>query len=193
MNLRDLDRRAVAGTVQLVETITPDQLRLPTPCPDWTVYGLLRHMISQHLGFAAAARGEVPDLAVWDSGRLGDDPAAAYRAASDEVLSAFADDAALDRTVEMTELRRTLPGRVALAFHFIDYLVHGWDLASALGVSRELDPELVDAALTFFSRAGTAPTTSPIRVPFEPRFDVAEDATPTERLLARVGRKADWK
>jgi uncharacterized protein (TIGR03086 family) len=192
MDLRALDRRAVQETVQLCATITAGQLRLPTPCPDWTLHGLLRHMTSQHLGFAAAARGEVPDLAVWDSGDLGTDPAAAYGAAASQALAAFADPQATERSVELTELRRTLPGGVALAFHFIDYLVHGWDLKATLGLPRDLDPELVDAALRLFANASTPPTTNPLRIPFAKPLPVAAEAPPLDRLLARVGRRADW-
>jgi uncharacterized protein (TIGR03086 family) len=191
MDLRALDRRAVEETVQLCTTLTAEQLRWPTPCPDWTLYGLLRHMTSQHLGFAAAVSGH-PDPASWDSGVLGDNPAAAYAAAAGQALAAFADPAATERSVELTELRRTLPGGVALAFHFIDYLVHGWDLKATLGLPRDLDPELVDAALRLFANASTPPTTNPFRIPFAPPRPVADDAPAVDRLLARVGRRADW-
>lgn len=149
-------------------------------------------MTSQHLGFAAAARGETPDLAVWDSGDLGDDPAAAYRAAAAQALAAFADPQATERSVEVTELRRTLPGGVALAFHFIDYLVHAWDIRATLGLPRDLDPELVEVALGFFANAGTAPTADPLRIPFAQPLAVADDAPALDRLLARVGRRPDW-
>lgn len=192
MDLRALDRRAVEGTIRLVEGISAEQLRLATPCADWTLYGLVRHMTSQHLGFAAAARGEKPDLAVWDSGDLGEDPASAYREAAEQALAAFENPAATERPVELTELRRTVPGGVALAFHFIDYLIHGWDVLATLGEPRDLDPELVDAALALFANAGAAPTTSPLRIPFAQPLPVADDAPALDRLLARVGRRADW-
>jgi uncharacterized protein (TIGR03086 family) len=191
MDLRALDRKAVEETVRLCASLTAEQLRRPTPCPDWTLHGLLRHMTSQHLGFAAAV-GCNPDPTAWDSGVLGDDPGAAYAAAAAQALAAFADPAATERSVELTELRRTLPGKVALAFHFIDYLVHGWDLKATLGLARDLDPELVDAALRLFANASTPPTTGPLRIPFAPRLPVADDAPPLDRLLARVGRRADW-
>jgi uncharacterized protein (TIGR03086 family) len=189
MDLRALDRRAVEETVQLCAAVTAEQLRRPTPCPDWTLHGLLRHMTSQHLGFAAAVRGEA---AVWDSGHLGDNPSAAYAAAAPQALAAFADPAATERSVELAELRRTLPGGVALAFHFIDYLIHSWDLRATLGLPRDLDPELVDAALRLFANASTPPTTNPLRIPFAPPLPIPDDAPPQVRLLARVGRHADW-
>lgn len=41
MDLRDLDRRAVEETIRLADGVTAAQLRLPTPCADWTLHGLL--------------------------------------------------------------------------------------------------------------------------------------------------------
>ena len=64
-DIRDLDRRALAVTVRIVGAVRGDQLDLPTPCADWTLRQLLGHMIGQHYGFAAAARGEPSDLSVW--------------------------------------------------------------------------------------------------------------------------------
>ncbi|HEY0498869.1 MAG TPA: hypothetical protein VGD48_24215 [Kutzneria sp.] len=70
--------------------------------------------------------------------------------------------------------------------------MHGWDLKATLGLPRDLDPELVDAALRLFADASTPPTTNPLRIPFAPRRPVADDAPAVDRLLARVGRRADW-
>ena len=39
------------------------------------------------------------------------------------------------------------PAAQAISFHFIDYLVHGWDVARSLGVDYELEPDLLAAAL----------------------------------------------
>src|ERR1700740_554198 len=91
-----LDAQAVSESVRLVAQATPADLARPTPCADWTLHGLLRHMIAQHYGFAAASAGDA-DLAHWMLRRLEPDPVAAYRTAADHVLAAFAADGALDR------------------------------------------------------------------------------------------------
>ena len=44
----------------VVAGITPDQLDNPTPCDDFTVRGVLEHMIGGATAFAAAYRGEEP-------------------------------------------------------------------------------------------------------------------------------------
>jgi len=91
-----LDARAVRASVALVAQLTAEDLARPTPCADWTLHGLLRHMIAQHHGFAAASEG-AGDLTNWRVRPLGDDPAGAYRAAAERVLSAFAVEGVLDR------------------------------------------------------------------------------------------------
>src|ERR1700728_5391834 len=88
-----LDAQAVRASVTLVEQAPARDLARPTPCADWTLHGLLRHMIAQHYGFAAASAGD-GDLAQWMLRPLGD-PVAAYRAAAECVLEAFAADGAL--------------------------------------------------------------------------------------------------
>ena len=81
-----LDAQAVRASVDLVAQMTAQDLARPTPCADWTLHDLLRHMIAQHHGFAAAADGD-GDLAQWRIRPLGGDPVAAYRAAAERVLS----------------------------------------------------------------------------------------------------------
>src|ERR1022692_414085 len=78
MDIRDLNRRTLATTIEIVDAVRGDQLDLPTPCAEWTLRQLLGHMIGQHYGFAAAARGETSDLSVWADRPPGTDLHAAY-------------------------------------------------------------------------------------------------------------------
>ena len=143
-----LDAQAVRASVDLVAQATARDLARPTPCADWTLHGLLRHMIAQHYGFAAASAGD-GDLAQWMLRPLGQDPVAAYRAAAECVLDAFAADGALDREFPLPELKIGLmfPARQAISFHFVDYVVHSWDVARTLGLPLDLDPDLLETAL----------------------------------------------
>ena len=99
-----LDAQAVRASMDLVAELTAQDLARPTPCADWTLHGLLRHMIAQHHGFAAAASGD-GDLAQWKVRPLDENPVAAYRAAAERVLAAFAADGVLDRS---SRCRRSL-------------------------------------------------------------------------------------
>lgn len=143
-----LDALAVRASLDLVTQATAHDLTRPTPCADWTLHGLLRHMIAQHYGFAAAAAGD-GDLARWQLRPLGADPVAAYRAAAECVLDAFAADGALDREFPLPEIARDLmfPAPQAISFHLVDYVVHSWDVARTLGLAADLHPALLDVAL----------------------------------------------
>src|ERR1700744_4950138 len=136
-----LDARAVAESVRLVSHVTAADLNRPTPCADWTLHGLLRHMAAQHYGFAAAADGD-GDLARWRPRSLGPDPVAAYRAAAGHVVAAFAADGVLDRESPLPEFKDGLifPGPRAVSFHFVDYVVHSWDVAATLGLPVNFGP-----------------------------------------------------
>ncbi|RJL35911.1 TIGR03086 family metal-binding protein [Bailinhaonella thermotolerans] len=187
MDIRALDRRALDLTGRLVARVRPARLTSPTPCPDWTLYGLLRHLVAQNAGFAAAAEGSA-DLAPWQRAELGDDPAAAYERSAERVTAAFAAADALERTFAMPELGTgaAFPGRVAIGFHLLDYVVHAWDVAATLDLPWEPDEELTSAALRVAERIPDE-TRSPGSF-FGPRAPLPADASPRRRLLALAGR-----
>jgi uncharacterized protein (TIGR03086 family) len=149
VDIVSLDAQAVRASADLAAQMTAQDLARPTPCADWTLHGLLRHMIAQHHGFAAAAGGD-GDLARWRIRPLGDDPVAAYRAAAERVISAFAGAGVLDRKFPLPEIAQGVmfPARQAISFHFVDYVVHSWDVARTLGLPVDLSPSLLDVALT---------------------------------------------
>jgi uncharacterized protein (TIGR03086 family) len=193
MDIRELDRRALAHAGEIIARVDGTLTR-PTPCPDWTLHGLLRHIVSQNEGFAAAARGGGGDLAVWRNGRLGADPRAAYEESARLVGEAFAEDGVPERMFDLPEVGgRAFPGRIAIGFHFVDTVVHAWDVAATIGVAWEPPDELLDVALVI---AGMVPDTPDSRGPglaFEPGVDVPEDAPGRERLLALLGRSPAWQ
>src|SRR5271166_4645493 len=133
-----LDARVVRATVSVVSQVGPADLTLPTPCADWTLAELLAHMTAQHDGWA---------LSRWQPGPPAADPVREYAAAAGRVLAAFGAPEVLDREFVLAELSPVLRFRAdqAISFHFIDYLVHGWDVARSLGVDYELEPELLAA------------------------------------------------
>ena len=142
------DALAVRASVELVGRARPTDMARPTPCADWTLHGLISHMAAQHYGFAAAAAGD-GDPARWRPRRLGSDPVADYRASAETVLAAFSADGVLDRQFPLPEFAAgpNFPARQAVSFHFVDYVVHSWDVAKALGLDVRFSRELLDAAL----------------------------------------------
>ncbi|RMI32818.1 TIGR03086 family metal-binding protein [Nocardia stercoris] len=186
LDIRELDRRAVEYSVELVARLTPADLDLPTPCAAWNLRDLLAHMIAQHHGFAAAAHGRGGDPDVWLTHPL-TDPITDYAASAREVLAAFAAPDAADRDFDLAELGFTIPGRLAIGFHFIDYVVHGWDVAATLGLPFHLDPELARPALDL---ALAVPGGDYRRTPgasFAPELPTDSDDT-LDRILTTLGR-----
>ncbi|MET9764925.1 TIGR03086 family metal-binding protein [Streptomyces sp. NPDC006372] len=192
MDIRRLDRQALALAGEAVSRVKTDHLRRATPCADWTLYGLLRHLVSQNQGFGAAARGAGEPWAVWHGGELGDDPAAAYEASAGEVTAAFAEDDVLERRFALPEVDEgfTVPGRTAIGFHLLDYVAHAWDVAVTIDAPWEPTAELTTAALRVATQvpdegrgAGAA---------FRRRVALPDDASPEHRLLALLGRDPSW-
>ena len=105
------------------------------------------------MGFAAAARGHGADPAIWQHATVADavaaDPAGSYAAAAAQVIDAFAGLDELDAMFALPEFGpgATFPGSLAIGFHFVDYVVHGWDVARTMGHPFELPPDVVAAVL----------------------------------------------
>jgi uncharacterized protein (TIGR03086 family) len=194
MDIQQLDRRAVELSRSLVVTVTPDQLALPTPCAEWDLGALLAHMTIQHYGFALAVAGERTELDEWQPVPLGDDPVSAYHNAADRVIASFAAAGALDRMAFLPEIRDgvTVPGRVAMSFHFIDYVVHSWDVAATLGRQLDVDDDMLDAALVVTARVPDDEASRQPGMAFGPKLAETADAGKLDRVLTALGRSPGW-
>ena len=130
----------------------PEQLDLPTPCPDWDVRALLTHLVGGNIRWAALATGEPLMRGPARGGAsgadmLGDDTAAAYRRSAATLHAAWQDLALLNRQFELPIC--VLPGRAALNIRLLETVIHGWDLAKATGQHSAFDPEVVGTAAQF--------------------------------------------
>ena len=65
------------------------------------------------------------------------------------MLAAFGAPGVLDREFPLPEITAApaFPARQAISFHFVDYVVHSWDVAKTLGLDARFEPELLEAAL----------------------------------------------
>jgi uncharacterized protein (TIGR03086 family) len=188
-----LDARAVLASVQIVSQASAADLSRPTPCPDWTLAELLAHMTAQHNGFAAAAAGDGADLVHWQTGAPVADPVGEYAAAAARVMAAFAAAGVLAGEFVLPEINPELPfpAAEAIGFHFVDYVVHGWDVARALGRAYDLEPDVLVAALPI---AQAVPDGERRRRPgaaFAPRV-AASSGGPRGQIVALLGRRPDW-
>jgi uncharacterized protein (TIGR03086 family) len=188
-----LDARVVRMTIDAVSQVAPPDLGRPTPCGDWTLGDLLSHMIAQHYGFAAAAAGEGADLARWQPRPVAA-PVAEYRAAAEQVLASFAADGVLDRELALPEIStaQPFPAAQAISFHFVDYVVHGWDVARSIGVDYRLEPDLLAAALPVARAVPDGEQRSAPGAAFAPALAVREDMDALDQILAMLGRRPSW-
>ena len=190
----DLDARAVEATVSLVKQAGLEDLDRPTPCAGWNLAGLLGHMTAQHYGWIAAAVGHGADLSVWQPGPPVADPIGEYAEASRRVLEAFADDGVLDREFTLAEISPVLrfPAAQAISFHFIDYVVHGWDVARSLGLAYQPEPDLLAAALPVALAVPGGEARKRDGAPFAPGVAVPAQAGLLDQIVATLGRRPSW-
>lgn len=193
INLLEADEAATRGSVAVAARITPSELALPTPCPAWDLRALLAHMTAQHVGFAAAALGRGGDPAVWRPADA-EDPVAAHAAAAEAVVSAFAAPGVLDRPFDLPEIPRapSFPGRVAIGFHLVDYVVHGWDVARTLRLPYSPPEEVLATALPIARAAPNGPERLTENAAFAPAHPIPPGTPPLEEILLRLGRTPSW-
>lgn len=167
----------------LVDHIEPAQLDDPTPCTDFTVRGVLDHMLVLGGAFAYLFRGEEPPE-IPPSARDGRVPAPEFRKTMDALLDAVRSPGAMERTVSSPV--GDMPGETFARLVAFDGLVHGWDLATATGQDYRPDPEVV-AAVDEFARAAI---TDDLRDGdrFKDATQAPADAGRLEQLIAFSGR-----
>ena len=194
--LLDLHRRTMEYAAAIVGMVEPGQLGLPTPCTDWDLGQLLAHMTAQNRGFAAAAAGADFDPAVWAETPLSERFAETFTASAEAVVAAFADEEAAEREwlIDIgAEEPLAIPGRIAVGFHFLDYVVHAWDVAVSIGHEPEFDPIVLTEALTI---AEEVPQDGPTRLgphaPFAPALELEGGDDLLDQILAVLGRDPEW-
>jgi uncharacterized protein (TIGR03086 family) len=185
---RTLYSGALTWVLDLVRSVRPDQLDLPTPCSELDVRDLLAHLVATVGRAEVLARGGDAGAAPWSVESAEDDYAGAYRGAIEAMWAVWRGpdgDALLDRPV--TAPFGTVPGRAAVMAYTSETLVHGWDLAVATGQHAEADPAVAEpvlAAMERFLPAEPRGGEVPFAAPVSPR----PDAGPTERLANWCGR-----
>jgi uncharacterized protein (TIGR03086 family) len=159
----------------LIGGTRPDQLTLATPCTDWDVRALLRHIIGGPHVFAAMVEGEKVDPSAPQPDRLGDrDPAAAFAAARGALETAL----------------RQHPERAARLRPIVavETAIHAWDLARATGQVMRLDPAIAEGALALV-RERLTPAARAGNTAFGPEVPVGAGAPAYDRLAGFLGRE----
>jgi uncharacterized protein (TIGR03086 family) len=192
MHVTDLHRRSVEDfmtTLATLEGRDDGVWAAPTPCSDWDVRALVNHIVNEDLWTVPLMEGatidEVGDR--FDGDLLGADPLTVTRAACDTATMAAASGIVAGTTVHLSF--GDTPAEEYAHQLAADHIIHGWDLAAAIGADRQIDPELVAACATWFAeredlyRAAGAIGDRP--------GEVGDD--PQDRLLAAFGRDPGWQ
>jgi uncharacterized protein (TIGR03086 family) len=204
--------RAVAYTLGCLQLVTPEALWKPTPCQGWDLRALLHHMED-----SLAALQEAVDLAqvavpppdadqppppptVFAALGAGDPGPAGAAGGSGggavELVARLRDRAchllgswvSQDRREPISIGGRTLPASVLTSTGAIEVAVHGWDVARACGQRRPIPPRLAQELLVLASLL-VRRADRPAR--FAPPVRPAPQATPSDHLLAFLGRQPD--
>ena len=171
---------ATAAAARVVALVTDEHLDLPTPCEAWPVRSLLEHMATFSAHFTAVARRE--EL-------TGEPPASGLPDGWRELLAeSLADLSDAWRRPEAWEGQDEAGGvtmpRAALGVVALDEVVlHGWDLATAIGAPFTVTPEDVEVCLPFAEEFSGMPGG-----PFGTPLPDAKEATGLDRLLKLSGR-----
>lgn len=187
------DLHAAAQQVTaLLPGVRDDALDARTPCPDYSVAGLLDHFMGLTIAFrdaAAKVKGPANGGAPEPSDNQLDPD---WRTELPKRLAAMADawqqPGAWDGITEVGGV--TLPATSIGMFGLNELVIHGWDLAHATGQPYDGDPASVEAVLGLLSE-----TASPEGTPglFGPIVEVDVNATLLDRAVGLSGRSPSWQ
>jgi uncharacterized protein (TIGR03086 family) len=187
MDVVELHRRASEDFVRLVSLVGPEQWGGSTPCSEWDVRELVNHVVGEERWTVPLLAGQtIADVGdSLDGDLLGDDPASAASHAARAAQNSIIEPVLRGATVQLSYGEEQAAEYVyQLA---ADHLVHGWDLAVAIGAPVQLDPQVVDGIATWFKeredlyRGGGA---------IGPRLEGYSD--PASTLLGAFGRDPGW-
>ena len=173
--------RARQGFTEVVESVDPSRWDAASPCPDWDARGIVEHVIGFHEMLFLKPLGVKAD-------RPREDPVARWKATDTALSEALGRDGVLDQQVQGpmgdTTPRSLLPALTS------DVLVHSWDLARAVGLDVELDPELSAAGLAMGQKNSDRLQASGM---FGVPIAVPDDAPVQDRMLGQFGRDPAWR
>lgn len=177
----DRFRRLADRFGAIVAAVPDDRWDAPSPCDEWTVADVVRHVATTQNEFLerqSLPTGSAPE---------GASPADQWRAAS-AAMQAAVDDPAIAATSYDGYFGPTTIGETIDTFYAMDLVVHGWDVARGAGLHdlEPLDPD--DMARSREKMAAVGDTVRMAGIFGEP-VPVPDDASEQDRYLAWTGRR----
>lgn len=143
-----------------------------SPCDGWCAQDIIDHATGWQITGGKVLGANIPEGADWDT-------------IQSSMMTALADPANLEGEAEGFG---GMPKQGVAGLLIGDLLVHSWDLARSLGVDDTLPEEAVTSTLMGLQRM-PEPMLRAENM-FGPALEVADDASPQEKLLGFVGRQA---
>lgn len=161
----------------VVHPIANDDWSRPTPCREFDLAGLTDHLMRSVTLIGKAADAQLPDRDASDS--VERQVVAAARPALDAWHRR-----GLDGTVKFGD--NEVPARMMAGILSLEFLVHAWDYATAMGRSIDVPDSLSDYVLGIARNVITPQGRS--TAGFDDPIDVAADARSLDKLVAYTGR-----
>jgi uncharacterized protein (TIGR03086 family) len=169
---------ATLGALQhVLRPISREELSKSTPCTEYNVMQLTDHLLNSITLLGGAAGAKVPER------DTGDSVERQIIGAARLTLDAW-HRRGLDDTVTLGT--NDVPATFAVSILALEFLVHGWDYATATGHPIEVAESLADYVFGLAKNVIT-PQTRPA-VGFADPVDVPDDASALDRLIAFTGR-----
>ncbi len=174
---------ALAGLGAVLQAVGDDEWDLPTPCPEWDVRALVAHVVLGELQLAEVGSGVGAGSVEADASILGRYPLGVWRGTALAAISTASEPGFVERSFDGPT--GMVSASALLTVRSSENLIHGWDLARAIGQPYSPSPGLVALVEELWSDPDTyrvAPTG------FGPPL-VPESIDAWTRLLARLGRR----
>jgi uncharacterized protein (TIGR03086 family) len=167
-----------------------DEQRLPaaTPCDDYTVHQLMNHIVGWAQVFEAGCNGRTvegdPSAYV-----CGPDAADAFARTASGIVTGWT-ELGFDREVAISS-GAMMPATMVFNMTVMEYLTHGWDLASATGQANPYS-EAEAAEVLARARVTLPPEYQGEGMAFGAVVPVADDAPAIDQLIGFLGRDPGW-
>lgn len=183
-----LFQTAVHSVHDVIQHVSLDDMNKPTPCSEWNVRQLLNHIVSEVAWIKPLLHGKTIDEVggVLDGDLLGDTPAEAWQAYKQEAQQAVT-NAKPDTIAHLSYADK--PAQAYIAEVSADMIVHGWDLARAIGLEYVIEDTIAQQCLD--ATKDIMPSGRQYGF-IGPAITVANNASAAEKMLAEFGRSTQW-
>ena len=188
--IADRYRRHANTFERIVAAARPDQWSNQSPCAAWKARDVVGHIVDMHSYMLRPL-----DRQLSPAPSVQDDPLGAFKSARADV-EALLDDPEIAGTECDTPAGRMTVERQIDQMVSDDLVLHGWDLARAIGHDDTIDPQDVERIWSgtsaippeLMEQYRTPGAFGPGVEVFGPEVKVPEDAPLQDRLLGLIGR-----